>query len=610
MSELLRFGPFELDPDAEEMKRAGLVLRIPRQPLRVLLLLVRNAGETVTRDEIQAEIWGDRTYVDFEHGINAAVRQIRFHLNDNAESPRYVRTIARKGYSFIARVERVARPAAAAVDAPVTAVGRPRFGWRSVAAALIAAFITSAVPRATIGEGHHRAIAVMPFRVVGPAPPGVDTSAFAEELRATLGALPQEYVRMVDWRSGAATVAIDGTVQQVPGGARVIVTASDPRKKTQLWSATYQRASERGAAMPIDVAHHVMWEVVDRYLPPPHRNPPLRTRVSSSALEAYNAARAVQTRSLRDSDWNRTAELFQRAIHEEPRFAEAWSGLADLWGQRALGGPLEQCNHAARMARWHAGRALALQARNTEARSLLGVLDLQYDYDFAGAEDEFRRAIADDPQYAVAHFNLAVTLATRGQFGAALHEFQVARALDPIELDLHPSGPLLCLYARHYDDALAGFREIQAINPESPIAEFGALWVYAAQGKWAEATAAARSIAHDPPADTAAATADDFRAAYRRLEPVMLRAHAKEVFNDYHLAFFYAQLGDRDRAIALLRSAIEKHTPAVCYVLVDPRIDPLRNDPRFDAILARSNVGKPRRETLLTAITSEPADPR
>ena len=90
----------------------------------------------------------------------------------------------------------------------------------------------------------------------------------------------------------------------------------------------------------------------------------------------------------------------------------------------------------------------------------------------------------------------------------------------------------------------------------------------------------------------------------------MLRAHAKEVFNDYHLAFFYAQLGDRDRAIALLRSAIEKHTPAVCYVLVDPRIDPLRNDPRFDAILARSNVGKPRRETQLTAITSEPADPR
>jgi len=84
MSELLRFGSFELDPDAEEVKRAGLVLRIPRQPLRVLLLLVRNAGETVTRDEIQAEIWGDRTYVDFEHGINAAVRQIRLPPNYNA----------------------------------------------------------------------------------------------------------------------------------------------------------------------------------------------------------------------------------------------------------------------------------------------------------------------------------------------------------------------------------------------------------------------------------------------------------------------------------------------------------------------------------------------
>jgi DNA-binding winged helix-turn-helix (wHTH) protein/tetratricopeptide (TPR) repeat protein len=610
MSDLLRFGPFELDPDAEELKRGGLVLRIPHQPLRVLLLLVRNAGETVTREQIQAEIWGDGTYVDFEHGINAAVRQIRFHLNDNAESPRYVRTVARKGYGFIARVERVARPAAAPPDAPATAARRSRFGWRSAAAALIAAFITSAVPRATIGEAHRRTIAVMPFRAVGPAPPGVDTSAFAEELRATLGALPQQYVRMVDWRSGAATVAIDGTVQQVPGGARVIVTASDPRKKTQLWSATYQRPPERGAAMPIDVAHHVLWEVVDRYLPPPRRNPRLLTRVSSAALEAYNAARAVQTRSLRDRDWNRTAELFQRAIREEPRFAEAWSGLADLWGQRALSGPQEQCDHAARMARWHAARALALQPHNAEARSLLSVLDLQYDYDFAGAEDELRRAIADDPQFATLHFNLAVTLATRGQFGAALREYDVARSLDPIMFDLHPTSSLLYFYARHYDDALAGFREIQAVNPQWPIADFGVLWVYVAEGKWAEATAAARSIAHDPPADAAAATADDFRAAYRRLEPVMLRAHAKEIFNDYHLALYYGQLGDRDRALAFLQSAIEKHAPAVCYVLVDPRIDPLRNDPRFDAILARSNVGKPRRETLLTAITSEPADRR
>src|ERR1041384_6574653 len=113
---LLRFGPFELDPVGEELRRSGTRIRLARQPLHILLLLIRRAGEVVSREEIHAAVWGDETYVDFEHGINSAIRQIRSALGDNAEQPRYVRTLPRRGYSFIAAVEQVATADEAVVE--------------------------------------------------------------------------------------------------------------------------------------------------------------------------------------------------------------------------------------------------------------------------------------------------------------------------------------------------------------------------------------------------------------------------------------------------------------------------------------------------------------
>src|SRR6185436_7421402 len=109
--ELLRFGPFELDPAAGELRRSGVIVLLPHQPFRILLLLVQHPGRVVSRDEIHAAIWGREKYVDFEHGINSAVRRIRLALGDQAEVPRYVRTLPRRGYSFIAAVEHLPRPA-------------------------------------------------------------------------------------------------------------------------------------------------------------------------------------------------------------------------------------------------------------------------------------------------------------------------------------------------------------------------------------------------------------------------------------------------------------------------------------------------------------------
>src|SRR5258708_2322367 len=104
---LLRFGVFELDPKKSELRKAGILVKLPRQPFQVLQLLAANAGELQTREQIQREVWGDGTYVDFDRNLNVCITQIRAVLNDDAESPRFVQTVPRKGYRFLAQVERV-----------------------------------------------------------------------------------------------------------------------------------------------------------------------------------------------------------------------------------------------------------------------------------------------------------------------------------------------------------------------------------------------------------------------------------------------------------------------------------------------------------------------
>ena len=166
---MLRFGPFELDPEGEELRRSGTLVRLAHQPFRILLLLIRRAGEVVSREEIHAAIWGDETYVDFEHGINSAIRQIRSALADNAEQPRYIRTLPRRGYSFIAAVEHVANPAEPVVEPKPSPPARPAAPRGIVAVAIIVALLAASyrfvqTSPSSSKRSHDRSRAIPPSR--------------------------------------------------------------------------------------------------------------------------------------------------------------------------------------------------------------------------------------------------------------------------------------------------------------------------------------------------------------------------------------------------------------------------------------------------------------
>jgi DNA-binding winged helix-turn-helix (wHTH) protein/tetratricopeptide (TPR) repeat protein len=610
---ILRFGPFELDADREELRKSGFVLRLPHQPMRVLLLFVQRAGEVVTREELQEAIWGSETHVDYEQGINAAIRQIRYHLGDNAEAPRYLRTIPRRGYVFIAPVEHMARPelllpappaTEPAVDRPAPIVIAPppataRPGLALVAMMLLVLTLTASAvlwlrrpgtPFATQPRAP-RTVAVAPFTVIGRLPEGVDPRIFVQELRATIGSLSSRHVVLLEQRSPrTAQVRIEGTIQQEAESIRVIVSGIDVASHTQIWSETYDRPLAEAHRMPIQIAYLVSHEMARRFLPPPRREPLLRSKVSPQARESYRLARLERARSFPDPDAKRAEQLFEQAIRQDPKFAEAWSGLADIWAERTLGGPGPVRARAAARTRECANRALALQPANVEARSALGGIAFQYDYDLAAAEQIFRGVVADDPEYVDAHNNLSMALTARGEVEGALHAYIAARELDPAEFDLHPSEAAIYLRAHRFNEALAIYRDILAFR-DSRASKWGILWASIAQERWTDAATFCRLISGQP-AVAGEATYDDFRKAFAALEPFILENYQRGAFDDYLVASYYAELGDADRAFDRLNRAVDAKVPVVCYLLVDPRLDPLRRDPRFATLLAKTKLAR------------------
>jgi tetratricopeptide (TPR) repeat protein len=356
--------------------------------------------------------------------------------------------------------------------------------------------------------------------------------------------------------------------------------------------------------MAVEVAHQVMHEIAPRYLPPARREPLLRTKASPTALALYKRARLAHMRS-QAYDWMRTRELYEAAIHEEPRFAEAWSGLSDVWLAQTLGGAPGECDLAGPRAKECARRAIALQPLNAEAHATLGQLAGQHDFDLAAAEDSMRRAVSVDPGYVQGRSGLAMVLAMRGQTEEALRELAAAQQLDPITLDLTPAEAMLYFHARRFEDARARFREMLAINPDTLIGNWGLMHTYIIQKNWGEAIAAARNLPQFPPVpEGIAPTEEGFLKTYRGYESFMREGRRQDRFNDYFLAMYYGQLGNQDAAFNWLNDAVDNHVPNLSYIMVDPRLDTLRNDARFNTIVARMNLGRPPKLATLDPLLS------
>jgi len=557
--DVIRFGPFELDSQACELRRDGEVIPLAPQPFRLLHALASRPGELVTRDELRHKVWDEGTFVDFERGLNFCILQVRTALGDDAKAPLYIETMPRRGYRFVATIADAAAPGR-----------RPRtLRLASAAAAVLTVLVIAAWQRSSSAPAVPRPmIAVLPFDDLSAAPAAHLADGMTEELITHLGRIhPQRLgviartsvmgyagttksVRDIGRELGARYV-VEGSVRRE--GERVRVTAQliDARDQTHLWAESFDRSGAGALAIQQDVAERIARALRIELL-----EEPALTARSPAAHEAYLRGRYLWHQG-RTADVEAAISELHEATRLDPTFALAQVALAEAVHTLAMRGripPAAAANEirAASEAAFRSAPSLA------QSHAITAMLHFWYERDFDAAEESFRRAIELNP----------------GEPGA-----------------LHDHGWLLITRGA-FDDGIAEIRRAQELDPVSPRANAHVAWAYIYSGRYADAIREANRALQLSPGfeeaywclESAHELAGDFSGALKIREQ---RTGTKIAVPDTR-AFYMEER--RRRADDWLRRA--KDNPGLELVLagVDPKLASLHGNAAFEALLKEAGV--------------------
>jgi TolB-like protein/DNA-binding winged helix-turn-helix (wHTH) protein/Tfp pilus assembly protein PilF len=648
LAAMIYFGGFELDPRTGELNKNGLRIRLPEQSLQVLALLLNNPGEMVTREELCRELWPNGTFVDFDHGLNAAVNRLRVALHDSAEEPRFIETVARRGYRFIAPVQTGAADSSLQAAAPTSSsttratVETPPLqmgdtGARQGAAALtrrrialtagaLVALLVALLGLSVAGlrERAMKAIGVLrepPLRIQSIAVLPLENlshdpeqeyfaDGMTEALITDLGKISalrvisrtsvMHYKRTVKTlpeiaRELNVDALVEGAVMR--SGNRVRITAQLIQAATDkhLWAESYERDARDVLALQDEVARNITAEIQIKLTPQQQARLASAGPVNPEAHELYLKGRY---------EWNKRTEeglkkgiqYFEKAIAKDPNYAVSYAGLADSYGILADNGfcPPEECYPKATAA---AQKALGMDDSLAEAHSSLAQILQSYDWDWSGAEKEIQRAIELNPGYATAHHYYALFLSNMGRPAGAIVEIRKARELDPLSIRINANVGLVLYFAREYEQAVEELRKAIELDPNDVSSHYYLGAVYSHKGMHEEAIAEAQmaqelSAGKDRTSELVLAYA--YAAGGRKSEGLKILADLKNPARRSYLppemvAEVYAGLGDRQEALNWLEKAYAEHAANLDLLKVNPAFDPLRADPRFQQLLRRMN---------------------
>jgi TolB-like protein/DNA-binding winged helix-turn-helix (wHTH) protein/Tfp pilus assembly protein PilF len=629
---ILCFGSFEVDVVSGELRRQGLKIRLQDQPFRLLVLLLERAGDVVAREKVRETLWPGDTYVDFDHSLNTAVRKLREALGDSAEAPRYVETIARRGYRFIAPVAPLpALQVAHAADATVasllpSAAARPSTSGRPVILVILVAICAAALVAywavhrpGPAQSGRRLTLAVLPFdNFSGDADQEYLSDGLTEEMITQLGRLEPDRLRVLarssTWkykradrdigrlrRELGADYVLEGSLRRAGERLRVTAQLVQVDDQSQVWAETYERDLRDVLIVQSEVAEAVARTIALTLTPETHARLARKRPIRTEAYQDYLRGRFFWNRRTAAA-LNQALGYFQKAIAADPEYAPAYSGLADsylsLGASSIVGGrPPRQAMPEAKAA---ALTALQIDGTLAEAHTSLAMVHLLYDWDFAACEKEFRRAIELDPNYTPAHHWYSHCLLPLGRTEESLAESQRALELEPLQLvaGLHLGWHYL--YARQSDQAIEQFRKTLELDPAFPQGQRYTAWAYLQKGMHAEAIAALRqalnSLDRDPEIEGelghALGVAGRRAEALAMLEGLRHLSVTRYVSPD-SVALVHAGLGNRDEAFAWLDKAYAERSDYMPYLRLEPMLDGLRSDHRFAALVGR--VGLPTR---------------
>jgi TolB-like protein/DNA-binding winged helix-turn-helix (wHTH) protein/Tfp pilus assembly protein PilF len=621
---LFRFGDFKLDPAQFELRRAGHRIPLERKPLEVLILLAEKQGKLVMREEIIEQVWGKDFAFDAERGVNNVMRKLRAALHDNPDRPRFVETVVGKGYRFIGPIEELARPIAGQRPPKESESARPLPAQsRKAASRLILAIVASlalgllvwrgvATLRSQRGAGlaanSVRSIAVLPFtNLSGDPNQEYFADGMTEELATELGKFSA--LRVISHTSvnrfkGAKTplqeiakelqidAVMEGTVTRE--GDRVRVTANLIRAfpEKHLWAESYDRDIRNVLDLQSEVARAIADQIRITVTPEERRHLTTSQTVDPEAHELYLKGMFYNGKWTKEG-FERGVEYFNRALEKEPRNARAYAGLAVAYGGLGIYDDVEAYpkQKAASL------KALEIDDTLADAHSTLAWAKFTYDWDIAGAEREFRRAIELNPSDARARAWYGIFLAMLGRIEESLLQVKSARELDPLSLANTSLAYKTYYNAREYDKAIEVCRNALDMDPNFVSAHWKLVGVYQRTGAFEKAIEERRRLGTLGGEELKGVSrqAELLRKAYAAKGPPGYWLQELEILraephpgNPIYIAAIYTRLGQEDEAFRWLDVAFKRRLPHLIWDLpANPDFDDLRSDPRYADLLRR-----------------------
>ena len=646
----VRFGAFEADLRTGELRKDGSKVKLEGQPFQVLAVLLERPGHLVTREELQKQLWPDETFVDFEQGINAAVKRLRVALEDSAEKPCFIETLPRRGYRFIGRAENGAQPAP-----PVPEESQPGPTLAAEEASNEAQTAEFAVKRRTaarrrpilIGLAATIACVLLIFglnlggwrdRLLGQPMAGEITSIAVLPLDNLTGDPEQQYfvdgmtdalitelgkisaLRVISRTSAMAfkdskkplpeiarqlgvDAVLEGAVARNGDRVRITARVMHLSQERTLWAQSYERDLREISALQSEIVLVVADEIRVKLLDQEQVRLARVRPVNPRAYEEFLRGRYLQAK-MTPEDMRKALVYFQHALEIDPSYAPAYIGIVDCYtigGGFQLGVSLKEG-----VAKMKEAARKAVELDDTTAAAHYALAKVKYyEWDLPGADREFQRALELNPGDAQVRRHYGHYLIAMRRHAESTREMQHALALDPLSPLLTTEVGWTYYYARQYPEAIQQARKALEMERDFPYARLLLGESYWLQGQYEEALRSGWPGPYWPNGNRRAKEIYE-RGGVQAVQHWEIEEAEKDIARGEplaartlnHLAAGYSELGDKERAIALLERAYQERDPWLPMDMAAPRFDPLRSDRRFQDLLRR--IGLPRGDDRAT----------
>jgi len=568
MARLIRFGVFELDPSAYELRRGSRVVKMERLAMELLLLLIAREGELVSRDEIVEKLWGKHVFLDAEHGVNTAIRKVRRALGDHPQRPRFVQTTPGKGYRFIAAVRHGEE--AAQVSERIMLVVLP---FLNLSGDPADEYLSDGLTEETIarlGSMHPERLGII-ARTSSMAYKGTNKSArqIGQELHV-------HYL-------------LESSIRRQNQFLRITAQLIRVEDETHLWARSYDRNTESLLGLQDELGRAIAEQVRIKLT---RAQKTLLAHASTTSADAYDAY--LRGRFF----WNhRTREMILRAIPHfehaltiDPHYSLAWAGVADAYAILPITSDAssEECLPKAMTA---ARTAILADDLSAEAHTALGSCKFWMEWDWEGAQAELRRAIELNPSYALAHLCYAHVLSNSGDHAAADREISSARELDPLSPHVYSISGQLLFQAGRYSDAAVHLERALALNPKAWIANIVLARIDIEAGRFEDAISRLQMAFENSGGTTEPLSLKGYAYAQsghpeqaRQVIGTLLEIAKHRYVPPYNIGMVFQGLGETARAVEWLGKAYQQRDVRMVFLSVDPKWRELNRDFRVRSL--------------------------